>query len=120
MAQLSDKGLKALKPRTKSYQVADGKGLYVEVLPSGAVSFRYQYRIAGKKERAVLGTYPALPLAAARRMHREYQTMVEQGISPARRVQEQKHRPEACQIIVSKRSRVDGYRSGARGKGLVP
>lgn len=63
--------------------MADGAGLYVEVLPSGAVSFRYQYRIAGYKECVVLGTYPTLSLAKARQKHREFQTMVEHGRSPA-------------------------------------
>jgi hypothetical protein len=69
------------------------------VLPSGALSFRYQYRIAGRKERAVLGTYPALPLSKARRMHREYQTLVEQGVSAARQIRERKardHDTSAC------------------------
>ena len=66
MAKLSDTKLRGLLQRDKAYQVADGGGLFIEVLPSGAKSFRYGYRLFGKKEKVVLGTYPALSLAAAR------------------------------------------------------
>jgi integrase len=90
VGKLSDSRLRSLRPRSKSYQVADGGGLFAEVLPSGGVSFRYQYRIGGRKERVVIGAYPAMTLARARQVHREQQTMVEQGQSPACRVQEQK------------------------------
>ena len=84
MGRLSDTKLRGLARREKPYQVADGQSLYVEVLPSGAKSFRYSYRLFGKKEKVVLGSYPALSLAAARQMHRTYQTMVERDESPAR------------------------------------
>lgn len=83
MGKLSDKKLRSLRPAAKSYQLADGDGLYVEVLPSGVLSFRFQYRLDGRKEKVVLGTYPALPLAAARQKHREFLTMVALGKSPA-------------------------------------
>ena len=65
MGKLSDTKLRGLSRRAKPYQVADGEGLYAEVLQSGAKSFRYSYRLFGKKEKVVLGTYPALSLAAA-------------------------------------------------------
>jgi integrase len=92
MAALSDRKLRGLKARSKPYELADGGGLYAHVLPSGHISLRYQYRLAGRKQRVVLGTYPALTLAHARQLHRKFQTMVEQGISPARYVQEEKTR----------------------------
>jgi integrase len=95
MAKLSDTKLRGLSPRENPYQVADGEGLYIEVLPSGAKSFRYGYRLLGKKEKVVLGTYPALSLAAARQLHRKYQTMVEHDQSPARHVQEQRREKKA-------------------------
>src|SRR3954447_5740010 len=92
VAILSDSKLRALKPRTNTYEIADGGGLYVCVLPSGTVSFRYQYRLRGRKERVVIGAYPAIALVRARQIHRNYQTMVEQGISPAQHVQNEKAR----------------------------
>ena len=41
---LTDTGLKALKPQDKPYTVADERGLYVEVFPTGGVVWRYRYR----------------------------------------------------------------------------
>ncbi|PRX27503.1 hypothetical protein B0G75_1148 [Paraburkholderia sp. BL18I3N2] len=38
---LTDMQLRALKPAKKIYKVADQRGLYAAVTPSGAVSFRY-------------------------------------------------------------------------------
>lgn len=42
---LTDAALKALKPRDKIYKVTDRDGMYVRVAPSGAVSFRLDYRL---------------------------------------------------------------------------
>lgn len=47
---LSDLALRALKPRDKAYSVSDGRGLYVEVFPTGGIVGRYRYRLAGKAE----------------------------------------------------------------------
>lgn len=55
---LTDTQLKALKPRDKPYTVTDGDGLYIEVLPTGGVCWRYRYRLAGKQEMISLGQYP--------------------------------------------------------------
>ena len=46
---LTDTKLKNLKPR-ELYKVTDRDGLYVAVQPSGSVSFRYDYRINGRRE----------------------------------------------------------------------
>lgn len=37
---LTDSALKALNPREKMYKVTDRDGMYVRVVPSGAISFR--------------------------------------------------------------------------------
>ncbi|EEA00889.1 hypothetical protein BH160DRAFT_3830 [Burkholderia sp. H160] len=52
---LADVQLRALKPAEKIYKVADQRGLYVAVMPSGAASFRYDYRINGLLETLVIG-----------------------------------------------------------------
>jgi integrase len=54
---LTDTKLRNLKPAEKAYKVADRDGLYVCVLRSGGVSFRYNYRINGRQETLVLGRY---------------------------------------------------------------
>ena len=54
---LTDMQLRALKPAKKIYKVADQRGLYAAVTPSGAVSFRYDYRVNGRRETLVIGRY---------------------------------------------------------------
>jgi hypothetical protein len=49
--------LRALKPAEKIYKVADQRGLYAAVTPSGAVSFRYDYRVNSRRETLVIGRY---------------------------------------------------------------
>jgi len=52
---LTDTALKALKPKDKPYTVADERGLYVEVFPTGGVVWRYRYRIGVRREKLTLG-----------------------------------------------------------------
>lgn len=47
---LTDVALKSLRPKDKVYKVADRDGMYVRVMPSGAVSFGLDYRINGRRE----------------------------------------------------------------------
>jgi hypothetical protein len=57
---LTDAALKALKPKDKMYKVADRDGMYVRVMPSGAISFRLDYRLNGRRETVYLGRYGAM------------------------------------------------------------
>jgi hypothetical protein len=54
---LTDMRLKALKPTGKIYKVADQQGHYVAVTRTGVVSFRFDYRINGRRETLVIGQY---------------------------------------------------------------
>lgn len=54
---LTDMHLRALKPTGKIYKVADQQGLYAAVMPSGVISFRFDYRIHGRRETLVIGKY---------------------------------------------------------------
>lgn len=94
--QLTDKQIRALRPRDKSYQVTDGRGLYVEVLPTGGKSFRFQYRLGGKKEKVVIGDYTrGVSLAMAREKHAALMEMVARGESPARQIRQAKETKRA-------------------------
>jgi hypothetical protein len=67
---LIDMQLRALKPAKKIYKVADQRGLYAAVTPSGAVSFRYDYRVNGRRETLVIGRYdPSLSARKPRADH---------------------------------------------------
>lgn len=84
---LTNTALKALKPRHKPYIVTDGRGLYVEVFPTGGVAWRYRYRLNDKTEKLTLGRYPALSLENARARRDQAASMVAVGQSPAARKQ---------------------------------
>jgi hypothetical protein len=83
---LTDAALKKLKPKDKVYKVADRDGLYVSVLSSGVVSFRYNYAINGRQETLVLGRYgpEGITLKEARETLAQAKKSVLEGRSPAR------------------------------------
>ncbi|MBI5260147.1 MAG: tyrosine-type recombinase/integrase [Burkholderiales bacterium] len=84
---LTDTALKALKPKDKPYTVADDRGLYVEVFPTGGIVWRCRYRIAGKREKLTLGKYPALTLKNARIKRDEAAQAAAMDKSPAKQKQ---------------------------------
>jgi len=103
---LSDTRIRALKPNTRRYEVADDGGLFIEVQPSGAKVWRFRYRLNGKREKVTIGPYPAIPIAdqikagkvetkGARSYHAAYQSLVAAGKSPARDKQAEKARGSA-------------------------
>src|SRR5690606_25626274 len=87
---LTHTALKALKPKETSYIVSDDRGLYVEVLPTGSIVWRYRYRLKGKREKLTLGKYPALTLKNARLKRDEAAHLVALGQSPAQKKQQEK------------------------------
>lgn len=82
---LTDTKLKNLKPQDKLYKVSDRDGLYVAVLTSGTVSFRYDYRINGRRETLVIGQYgrDGISLAEAREELIAAKKQLKAGQSPA-------------------------------------
>jgi len=91
---LTDAGIKALKPKDKLYKVVDRDGMYVVVNPSGAVVFRYDYRLNGRRETLTLGRYGAsdLSLARAREKLIDAKRAILEGRSPAQEKQREKRR----------------------------
>lgn len=72
-----------MKPKAKRYLVADGGGLALEVMTSGAKIWRYRYSLHGKQQPLVtIGDYPAVSLQYARGRARKYGETVSAGVSP--------------------------------------
>ncbi|WJV21680.1 MULTISPECIES: tyrosine-type recombinase/integrase [Pseudomonas] len=69
---LTEKQIRALKPREKDYVISDGRSargegvLVIKVRPNGTKEFYFQRHVAGKKKLTKLGTWPTLSLTAAR------------------------------------------------------
>ncbi len=91
---LTDVALKNLRARAKGYKVTDRDGMYVHVSPGGAISFRFDYRLNGRRETVLLGRYgPAgLSLARAREKCLDARRAVSEGRSPAIEKQREKRR----------------------------
>jgi hypothetical protein len=54
--KLTDPAAKNAAPKDKPYKLADGRGLYLEVMPNGAKYWRLKFRYGGKEKRIALGT----------------------------------------------------------------
>ena len=91
---LTDAGVKALKPKEKSYKVTDRDGMYLVVQPSGTIVFRLDYRMNGRRETVTLGRYGAagISLARAREKLIDAKRAIAEGRSPAQEKQREKRR----------------------------
>ena len=67
---LTDVALKKLKSKEKIYKIADRDGMYVAVALSGQITFRYDYRLNGRRETLTIGRYgpDGVSLAEAREL----------------------------------------------------
>ena len=55
---LTDLAIRRAQPGPKPLRLSDGKGLYLEVAPSGGKWWRRKYRYAGREKLLSMGTYP--------------------------------------------------------------
>ncbi|MDH0382757.1 tyrosine-type recombinase/integrase [Comamonas aquatica] len=99
---LTDTELRSLRPKEKAYKMSDRDGMYVMVTTAGTKSFRYDYRLNGRRETLTIGKYddtagakhPRSPdqlefgmtvsLAEARSLLTVARRYVERGQSPAK------------------------------------
>lgn len=91
---LTDTALKNLKPKDALYKVTDRDGMYVTVSPAGTITFRYDYRLNGRRETLSIGRYgpTGLTLAKAREQCMRARQAVSEGQSPSQEKQRTKRR----------------------------
>jgi integrase len=80
---LSDRAIKAARPREKSYKLADGHGLYLIVTPNGGRWWRFRYRCDGREKLLSLGVYPDISLKDAREKRDGMRRDRAAGVDPA-------------------------------------
>lgn len=90
ITMLTETKLKSIKPKDKQYKLPDRDGLYVAVSKTGTLSFRYDYRINGRRETITFGKYGELSLSEARDKLLEAKKMLANGLSPAKEKQREK------------------------------
>ena len=81
--KLSAFAITSAKPQDKPFKLSDGDGLHLLVQPSGKKFWRYRYRFVGTEKMLALGSYPATPLADARRRRDEAKKLLEAGTDPS-------------------------------------
>lgn len=87
---LTDLSIRKLRPKESLYEVADVRGLFLRVNPSGEKSWCIRYLFDGAPKRMTIGRYPALSLAEAREKHSVALMEVQKGIDPAAKAREAK------------------------------
>jgi integrase len=70
-------------PQKKTARLFDGRGLYLEIAPTGSRWWRFKYRFAGKEKRISLGVYPDVGLKKARDRRDDMRKLVADGIDPS-------------------------------------
>ena len=80
---LSNTAIRNAKSGVKARKMFDGRGLYLEVAPSGGKWWRLKYRIDGKEKRLSLGTYPDVSLKDARERCDEARRLLANKIDPS-------------------------------------
>ena len=79
---LTDSKIRQSKPREKPYKLADGGGMYLEVMPNWSKYWRLKYRYGGKEKRLALGVYPGVSLKKAREKRSDARELLDDGIDP--------------------------------------
>jgi integrase len=71
------------KPAAKPFKLADGNGLYLEVMPGGSKLWRLKYRFLGKENRLSMGAFPEVSLLEARDKRDQARKLLQAGIDPS-------------------------------------
>ncbi len=83
--KFTDKYIQSLKPKDRMYQVREGHGFGVRILPSGLRIWIYTYTLDRRRHQMNLGHYPLTSLAEAREKYHEATVMVSKGENPQAR-----------------------------------
>lgn len=79
--------LEAVKPEDETYKLYDEKGLFLLVMPNGAMYWRFKYRIGGKEKLLSLGVFEkkgkGVSLAEAREARDDLRKLVRNGTDPS-------------------------------------
>lgn len=90
---LTETAVRNAKKRDKPYKMADGDGLYLEVMPTGSKLWRMKFKQAnGAESRLAFGRYPEVGLAEARARRAAARSQLANGIDPAQAKRLEKQR----------------------------
>lgn len=79
---LSDARCRAARGQARPYKLADDRGLFLFVTPTGFRSWRMKYRHGGKERQLTFGGYPEISLVAARQLRDDARSLLRAGRDP--------------------------------------
>lgn len=91
---LTDKEIRALKPKESNYKRFDSQGLFLLVTPAGGRLWRWKYRFGGREKLLALGKYPTVTLADARLRRDEARRSLANGDDPGALKKQEKTKAE--------------------------
>ena len=99
--RLSEKVVKAAKPRADDWQLFDEevRGLAVVVYPSGSRAFQLSYRIAGRPRRIVIGRWPEWSVVAARERAGLLRREIDAGADPLAERLQARSAPRVADLV---------------------
>jgi len=88
--ELTETVCRNAQPGAKAYQLSDGYGLFLLVMPNGSKYWRYKYSTPARRATMTLGVYPWVSLKDARLKHFECRRQLQLGHDPGVQKQEAK------------------------------
>lgn len=89
MINFTDTFIKRLKPKDKREEKFEGGGFGIMIYPTGTKTWIYRYKIDDKKDYIILGHYPEMSLADARKYFSELRAKRRSGTNPKEVIQQQ-------------------------------
>lgn len=80
---LTDAACRLAVPSERDRKLADSGGLFLLIKPTGTKSWRWKYRFGGREKQLVIGRYPAVSLAQARRARDAARMTLSNGVDPS-------------------------------------
>lgn len=97
---LTDLQIKKLVPRSDRFEIVDGKGLSIRVMPTGKKSWIFRYTLDGIRHRMTLGSYPSITLAEVRELHARALQEVDHSIDPSLKQKQAKVKRKAAPSVL--------------------
>jgi len=79
---LTDAVIRQAKITGKDYTLTDADGLILFVSGKGAKKWHFRFTWMGKQQRIALGSYPEMPIKAARKERDALRAQVARGVDP--------------------------------------
>ena len=79
---LTDKTIKANKPKDKKYYLNDGDGLYLLITPNNYKIWVFRFMLNSKRYETTFKNYPSVSLSEARKKKDDYRKLINDKINP--------------------------------------